>query len=242
MFLSVLGSSSKGNCYILQNENEALIIEAGVRFAEVKKALGFNIRKVVGCLITHQHNDHAHYIDKMLENGFYTLALPEVFSAKGVKSTRSVHIQVGRGYKLGRYKVIPFPACHDVPCVGYFIEHPECGRVMFLTDSCDCLQYFPGLNHVLIECNYSTSKLYEAVSEKRTLKSQIDRLPNSHMELQTCKAVLSDMDLSNVVNVVLLHLSNENSDRPHFISEIERLTGRIVYAAEPGLIINMDKF
>ena len=59
MVLKVLGSSSQGNCYILENRDEALIIEAGVRFIEVKKALGFDIRKVSGCLITHQHNDHA---------------------------------------------------------------------------------------------------------------------------------------------------------------------------------------
>ena len=37
MKLIVLGSSSNGNCYILDNGNEALIIEAGIRFQEVKK-------------------------------------------------------------------------------------------------------------------------------------------------------------------------------------------------------------
>ena len=61
MELKILGSSSSGNCYILENEKEALIIEAGIRFIEVKKALNFNMRKVVGCLISHQHNDHAKY-------------------------------------------------------------------------------------------------------------------------------------------------------------------------------------
>ena len=37
MELRVLGSSSSGNCYILDNGNEALIIEAGIRFIDVKK-------------------------------------------------------------------------------------------------------------------------------------------------------------------------------------------------------------
>ena len=58
MKLIVLGSSSSGNCYILDNGKEALIIEAGIRFQEVKKALDFNLRKVVGCVVTHAHNDH----------------------------------------------------------------------------------------------------------------------------------------------------------------------------------------
>lgn len=41
MRLKVLGSGSSGNCYILENENEALIIEAGLPFMEVKKGTGF---------------------------------------------------------------------------------------------------------------------------------------------------------------------------------------------------------
>lgn len=84
MKLIVLGSSSSGNCYILDNGKEALIIEAGIRFQEVKKALDFNLRKVVGCVVTHAHNDHAKYIKAMVDSGFHTLALREVWTAKGV--------------------------------------------------------------------------------------------------------------------------------------------------------------
>ena len=41
MVLKVLGSGSSGNCYILESDTEALIIEAGVPFLDVKKALDF---------------------------------------------------------------------------------------------------------------------------------------------------------------------------------------------------------
>lgn len=242
MELKVLGSSSNGNCYILDNGKEALILEAGVRFQEVKKALGYNLRKVVGCLITHRHQDHAKYIKAYVDNGFYTLALPDVWEARGVWGSRSIAIAPKHGYKLGRFKVLPFDACHDVPCVGYLVEHPECGRLMFLTDSCECLCLFSNLNHVLIECNYSMPKLIEAVNAGVTPKSQLYRLPNSHMELQTCKSVLSDIDLSKVFNIVLLHLSDHNSDRSGFVSEIERQTGKAVYAAAPNMTIDITKF
>lgn len=242
MKLKVLGSSSAGNCYVLDNGNEALILEAGVAFAKVKKALGFNLRKVAGCLITHQHNDHAKYIRNVVECGITTLALPEVWTAKQIESSRAVAVQPYKGYKLGRFKVLPFPACHDVPCVGYHIIHPDCGRMLFLTDSCDCLQIFPQLNHLLIECNYSTFNLLEAVNKGYTLKSQIERLPNSHMELDTCKRVLSEHDLSHVQEIVLLHLSEQNSDREHFISTIERQTGKVVYAAHPNMTIDITKY
>lgn len=241
MVLKVLGSSSQGNCYILENKNEALIIEAGVRFIEVKKALGFDIRKVSGCLITHQHNDHAKYIKAMVESGFPTLALEEVWTAKGVTGSRAYCIERGKGYRFGRFKVLPFDACHDVPCVGYLIDHPETGRIMFLTDSCMCEYVFPGLNQVMIECNYSDAKLVDAINAGRTLPSQRERLMTSHMELNTCKGFLCANDLTNVANIVLLHLSDNNSDEKNFVSEIERQTGKVVYAAHTGLEIELDR-
>lgn len=37
MNLKVLGSGSSGNCYILENATEALVIEAGLPLMEVKK-------------------------------------------------------------------------------------------------------------------------------------------------------------------------------------------------------------
>lgn len=37
MQLKVLGSSSKGNGYVLDGNNEALVIEAGVKLIEAKK-------------------------------------------------------------------------------------------------------------------------------------------------------------------------------------------------------------
>lgn len=241
MTLKVLGSSSSGNCYILENKREALIIEAGVKFIDVKKALDFDIRKVVGCLITHQHNDHAKYIKNMVDSGFLTLALPEVWTAKGISDSRALCIEDGKGYKFGGFKVLPFNACHDVPCVGYLIEHKETGRIMFLTDSCMCEYVFPGLNHVMIECNYSDEKLVEAINAGRTLPSQRDRLMTSHMELDTCKEFLRANDLSKVSNIILLHLSDNNSDEGRFVKEIERLTGKMVYAARAGLEIELER-
>jgi len=241
MKLKVLGSSSSGNCYILDNGQEALIIEAGINFTQIKKALGFNIRKVVGCLITHQHNDHAKYIKAMVENGIKTLALDAVWESKGFRDICSVTIQPNTGYNFGNFKVIPFPACHDVPCVGYLIDHKETGRIMFLTDSCMCEYRFSELNHIMIECNYSDVALGRAIREGKTMAWQRERLTKSHMELNACKGYLRETDISKVTNIILLHLSDHNSDETRFQSEIAGATGKLVSIARPGLEIDMDR-
>ncbi|MGN1211353.1 MAG: MBL fold metallo-hydrolase [Candidatus Cryptobacteroides sp.] len=242
MTLKVLGSSSKGNCYIFDNGREALIVEAGIRFNDVKKALGFNLRKVVGCLVTHRHGDHAGYVRQVVESGITTLALEDVWEAKGISDTCAVSIIPGKRYRIGNFKVLPFAACHDVPCVGYLIEHPETGLILFLTDSFMCEYTFPGLNQIMIECNYSDSELTKAIIEGRTMRYQRERLMTSHLELETCKGILLSNDLSKVENVVLLHLSANNADEDRFVREIQRVCGKIVYVANPGLTIEMSRY
>lgn len=55
MLMSCAASGSGGNCYILQNSQEALIIECGCKLIDCKKALDFNVSKIVGAIVTHEH-------------------------------------------------------------------------------------------------------------------------------------------------------------------------------------------
>ena len=64
-----LGSGSSGNCYILENNSEALIIEAGIPFMAVKKALDFNISKIAGVVVSHSHGDHAKHVGEYEKSG-----------------------------------------------------------------------------------------------------------------------------------------------------------------------------
>lgn len=53
MELKILGSSSKGNGYVLEAEKEALIIEAGCKLLEAKKLLALIfLRWLVALLLT----------------------------------------------------------------------------------------------------------------------------------------------------------------------------------------------
>jgi phosphoribosyl 1,2-cyclic phosphodiesterase len=76
MKLSVLGSSSSGNSYVLHNENEALIIECGIKPIEIKKTIGFDYAKINGIIVSHSDQDHIKYIDEYLNLGLnvYTSA------------------------------------------------------------------------------------------------------------------------------------------------------------------------
>ena len=56
MKMSVLGSSSSGNAYILESgDGEKLIIEAGVKIMNYKKALNFDLSGIRACVVSHAH-------------------------------------------------------------------------------------------------------------------------------------------------------------------------------------------
>jgi hypothetical protein len=54
--LSVLGSSSHGNCYILECAGESLIIELGIDWKDMLKQLNYKegFEQVRGCLTSHR--------------------------------------------------------------------------------------------------------------------------------------------------------------------------------------------
>lgn len=56
MKLTCLGSSSAGNCYLLQADNgETLILDCGIPIKEIKKGLNWHIRGIKGVIISHTH-------------------------------------------------------------------------------------------------------------------------------------------------------------------------------------------
>ncbi|WP_445453131.1 MBL fold metallo-hydrolase [Flavobacterium sp. 25HG05S-40] len=242
MKLKVISTGSIGNAYILSNGDEALLIEAGVNFKEIKKALDFNVSKVVGCIVSHSHGDHSSSIKDVMNAGITTFAS---FDTLNSTSTYTHHnaivISATKTYHIGRFKVMPFDVKHDVPCLGFLIEHTDCGRVLFITDTFYCKYTFPGLNNIIIEANYSKAiidKKYGKDSDKEFLR---DRILRSHFSLENCMDMLSANDLSKVNNIVLIHLSDTNSDEKQFVEKVSDLTRKNVLAAVNGIQLDFNK-
>lgn len=239
MELIVIGSSSKGNGYVLNGTQEALCIEAGTKLIEAKKALNFDLRKVHGCIVTHEHNDHSRYAKDYAEGGIHVLALAQVLDAKGI-TRNATAITLGNAYRLGGFVVTPFALQHDVPCVGWVVQHAECGKVVFITDTYSCQYRFKGVNNYLLECNYSDEILEANVAAGRVQPAMRDRLLTSHLELSNCIRYLQTSDLSQVQKVVLIHLSDGNSNETQFVQQVREATGKRVYAANAGMVLQFN--
>jgi phosphoribosyl 1,2-cyclic phosphodiesterase len=242
MKLKILGSNSKGNCYILENKNEALIIEAGVSIRKLKKVFNNNLSKIAGCLVSHSHSDHAGHMGSFAKAGIRVFASPAVFNAaKHDKyNITGTVIECEREFLTGEFRVIPFALNHDVPCMGFLINHPDTGQIAFVSDTGYCEKIFPPLTHLLIECNYANDILQANIKNGIIHPSLGKRIKATHLELENCKSALVANDLSGIRNIVLIHLSDNNSDALRFKEEITTLTGKRVFVAarDTELLLN----
>lgn len=242
MKLSILGSSSLGNSYLLHNDKEALLIECGVKFSEVKRAINFNVSKIVGCTITHSHKDHCKYVKEVVAAGIDVFASTGTIYEMGIQSHRLHAVAHLKEFTAGGFKIIPFDVKHDTrEPLGFIVGHEEIGNLLFLTDSWYTPFKFAGLTNIMVECNYSEDIINDRLYKGAISPKYRNRVMQSHMELGTLKEMLKANDLRQVNNIILLHLSDGNSDSRQFQKEIEELTAKTVTIADSGMEISINK-
>jgi phosphoribosyl 1,2-cyclic phosphodiesterase len=243
MRLKVISSNSSGNAYLLESsKGEVLMIECGVSFARIKQALNFNLKKVVGCLISHSHGDHCKAVKDVVAAGIRVFTSQGTIDAFAFANHWFNRVEAHKAFSVGSFDVYPFEINHDVPePLCFLIRHEESGTILFLTDTFYCAYTFPDLNNVIVEANYCQAIIDEKVTAGLSPKFLRNRVLSSHMSIKTCKEFLLANDLSQVNNIVLIHLSDSNSDAARFKQEVEHQTGKAVHVAEPGLILQFDK-
>lgn len=240
MRLKVIGTGSQGNAYLLYNEQEALLIDCGVGIKEIKKALDFDLTKLVCCIMTHEHQDHSKAAKDLLNAGIEVSSTAGTFDALSLELHHNAHIldtvdQITRG----GFKIKNFDVKHDAAePSGFLINHKDFGNLLFLTDTYYCPYTFPNLNNIIIEANYSMDIIREKLKDKGFLKN---RVLESHMNLDTCIKTLKANDLSQVNNILLIHLSDTNSDEKVFQKKVEEATGSMVKVAFNGMQIEFNK-
>lgn len=242
MQLKILSTGSIGNCYILENEKEALIVELGLNFSKIKEALNFDLSKVVGAIISHCHGDHAKGLKQALDNGIEVYSSAGTFDFFSIDHHNAKIIKSKQALQIGNFKILPFNVHHDVnEPLGFLIDHEETGRCLFVTDTTYIDYTFSNLNNIIIEANYCEEIIKEKLGSTWQGEFLKNRILKSHMSLNTCRDTLLANDLSQVQKIVLIHLSDSNSDERKFKKVIEEATGKIVHVANNNQILEFNK-
>lgn len=224
-----LASGSAGNAYAADDGESVLLLEAGLPARKILSGILPLLPRVAGCLITHEHGDHACGAVGLAGRGIDLYATAGTFAgiAGTVPAHRRHEIKKGRQLHIGSWLVLPFEAEHDaaepVGFLLYSLAAQE--KLLFATDTYYIPNTFRGLNIIMVECNYSRDLLEENIKAGRIPRLLKNRLLRSHFSLDNVKAFLAANDLGECRKIYLLHLSGGNSDPECFKREIQELTG-----------------
>jgi len=240
MEVKVIASGSKGNMYVVTGDNESLIIEGGVKIDTFIKAIGG--LNAVGCLVSHEHNDHKRCAEKASNQYGIPLYMSQG-TLDGISKLDNANIVKSHDtFKVGKeFQVYAFDTEHDVSePLGFLVYHTPSGKqVLFITDSYYSKYVFNDIDLIMVECNYNDDVLQRNIDKGNIDPSRYKRTLKSHFGLNNVIKFLNSCKLTNTKKIMLLHLSDGNSHEQSMIDAVVRATGKQTVAASPGVSVNI---
>ncbi|CAN5446620.1 MBL fold metallo-hydrolase [soil metagenome] len=227
LFIASLNSGSSGNCYYVGNEQEAILVDAGISCREIEKRMSnlqLDISKVKAVFISHEHTDHIKGLDKLARKHnlpVYITPATRGNTRLALKKILLESFKADEPISIGNLQVIPFTKKHDaVDPYSFLIEHNGI-RVGVITDigiACkDVIRYFKQCHACFLESNYDDKMLDEGSYPPR-LK---DRIRGGHGHISNKQAL--ELFLKHrppfMSHLLLSHLS-QNNNRPDLVEEL----------------------
>lgn len=221
--IEVLESGSVANGYLISDSHSTLLLEIGIRVSDLIKKYKVDINKIDGCLVSHEHKDHARDI-KSISN-FTT-----VYSSQGtleqlnvINDFNFVAVEKNTSFKVGTFNVIAFSVEHDaVDPIGFLIQSEITKeKILFITDSYYIKHRFKDIDYLLLECNYQ-KELLETSPVADVVKKRIVR---SHFGLHNVLEFLRVQDTTKLKKVFLIHLSKNHTNPKVIYEEVAKVVG-----------------
>lgn len=100
------------------------------------------------------------------------------------------------------------------PIFGFLITHPEIGKMLYITD-CEVIKWkFKDINHILLGVNYDKDLV-------DTDNPKANHVFRGHLSIDTACDFVKANDSDSLQNVIMCHLSSENSDKDSFITKMK---------------------
>ncbi|NLD19538.1 MAG: MBL fold metallo-hydrolase [Clostridiales bacterium] len=217
-------SGSSGNCYMIRNEQTAILIDAGTTGKRIFEGIEYTetpYEDVAAILVTHEHNDHIRNLPmvtkKMMNSQVYANKKTwEAMDSVRVERERRKVFVTGKTFDIGHFSVKPFDVPHDAAePVGYslFGEGKQISvltDVGYITDS--IFEEIVEADLLVLEANHEREMLlmgrYPYLTKRRILGEK-GHLSNVSAGECLCQIVNTK---KKPRQVLLGHMSNENND------------------------------
>lgn len=218
MRIAVLSSGSKGNSSFIESNNQAILIDAGLsakRLLSRMDDVGADFKNLNGIVVTHDHSDHikgAGILARKLKIPIYIHE--DNYKVKLDLFNNCEMRFITNEFELGSFLITPIPVSHDgtanysynIQAEGKKISHlTDLGKATSLvqerTKDCDLF---------LLESNHDPMMLKEG-PYPWYLKQRISG-SRGHLSNADASNLLLSADRTNLKNIILAHLSDENND------------------------------
>ena len=212
MNYEIIGSSSKGNCIVVE---DALMLDCGVSYSKIKKYLP----KIKLIFISHSHQDHL--LPSTIKKIAYNFPIIKILTGSEVVVKKLVECGVNKKnifilkeykwYDLGMLNVMLEPLIHDTPnyCLKWQLNSKK-GIYIVDTASVDdieaeCYDLF------LIENNYQENLLKEHIDncEDENILYYLNRVPHTHLSSEQANSFLIE-NMGNNSTYEYIHQSDYN--------------------------------
>jgi phosphoribosyl 1,2-cyclic phosphodiesterase len=217
--IASIASGSNGNCYYLGNDDDAILIDAGIsarQIVERMARLGLSLSKLRGVFISHEHSDHNRGIDVFSRKYSIPVFMTQktyVSYGHVIKDTLLNFFSPGEQVTLGNIYIHPFLKSHDAaePCS--FSVSSGSRNVAVMTDiGLQCANVIAHLmiaDAIFLESNHDEQMLhagfYPAYLKKR-IASDVGHLSNTQAALLTLTHASARLK-----HIFLSHLSANNN-------------------------------
>ena len=227
VFIASLNSGSNGNCYYVGNQQEAVLIDAGISCRETEKRMariGLSMSKVKAIFISHEHSDHISGVPVLAKK--YQLPVyitpRTTFTGRQFLNAQMVYPFVAyQPIRIGELCITAFPKFHDAAEPHSFVVSCNEINIGVITDigsACEhVIRNFAQCHAAFLEANYDEQMLANGrypYHLKRRISGGRGHLSNTQALELFIKHKPAYMS-----HVLLSHLSKDNND-PHLVKQL----------------------
>lgn len=221
MALSVtsLNSGSNGNCYYIGNDEDAVLVDAGLTCRETEKRmrlLGLSMQKVKAVFISHEHGDHIRGLESIAQKfnlPVYITPGTAIHSRLRLKPEITCEFKAYEPITIGDLSIVAFPKYHDAADPHSFIISSQGITIGIFTDigsPCERLiKYFSLCHAAFLEANYD-EVLLEKGRYPYFLKNRI-RGGQGHLSNRQALEIFTKYKPAFMSHLFLAHLSKDNN-------------------------------
>lgn len=212
--LTKLGSSSHGNCIIIECDTSSIMLDCGLHWKEIYDNVDVN--KLDGVFITHRHSDHCKGAEGL---SYYTTC--NFYMNQEAYDKLKLHCKkviVDKIVDLKDFKILCFEVYHDVQNTNFLILHKESGtKILYITDTSDISNlHFKDIDFFIVEGNFSREWDLTDMKYKRTNSDY------GHLAIEDTINFLSKNVNGKTKKVFISHISYSFENIYEFADKVDK--------------------